>query len=95
VTTNSLYIKFEQGYGSLRIGDHRGKKKYKYTWNIRVDSGGQDVILEERYNFATYKNAEPFILWMKEQFEKKRQADKCSKEIINSLLTKASMTTSQ
>jgi len=38
--TGSIYIKFKGGdsfLGSLRIGDHPGKSKYKYTWNLRYD----------------------------------------------------------
>ena len=94
VTTNSLYVKFNKGYGSLRISDHRGKKKYSYTWNIRVDRNFVDKVEDSRY-YSSYKNAEKFILWMKEQFEKKGQADQCAKEIISSRLTQASMTTSE
>lgn len=36
--TDSAYIKFPHwGLGSLRIGDHKGKKKYTYRWRIRLD----------------------------------------------------------
>ena len=34
VTTSSIYIKTPDGY-SLRVGDHDGKQKYKYKWNLR------------------------------------------------------------
>ena len=33
VTTSSIYCKTPDGY-SLRIGDHRGKEKYSYKWNL-------------------------------------------------------------
>ena len=34
----SCYIKFgESRLRSLRIGDHRGRKKYRYKWNLRVN----------------------------------------------------------
>lgn len=33
VTTSSIYLKTPDGY-SLRIGDHNGKVKYKYKWNL-------------------------------------------------------------
>lgn len=33
--TGSQYIKFKDPrVGSLRIGDHRGKEKYRYKWNL-------------------------------------------------------------
>ena len=38
VTTTSFYIKFEdERLRSLRVGDHGGKKKYRYKWNLRLD----------------------------------------------------------
>lgn len=33
VTTSSIYCKTPDGY-SLRIGDHQGKEKYSYKWNL-------------------------------------------------------------
>lgn len=33
VTTSSIYCKTPDGY-SLRIGDHRGREKYSYKWNL-------------------------------------------------------------
>ncbi len=35
--TGSLYIKFELIPHSLRVGDHRGRQKYRYRWNLRDD----------------------------------------------------------
>ena len=36
--TGSIYIKFDAAnIGSLRIGDHKGRDKYKYRWNLRTD----------------------------------------------------------
>ncbi len=38
--TGSQYIKFEDPrLGSLRIGDHKGREKYRYKWNLMV--GGE------------------------------------------------------
>lgn len=38
VTTESVYVKFEdQRLCSLRIGDHDGKERYRYKWNLRSD----------------------------------------------------------
>lgn len=37
-TTGSIYIRFEeQRMSSVRIGDHDGREKYKYKWNLRSD----------------------------------------------------------
>lgn len=37
--TGSIYIKFEdKRIGSLRIGDHQGRQKYRYRWNLWVGS---------------------------------------------------------
>lgn len=33
VTTSSIYGKMPDGYG-IRIGDHRGKEKYSYKYNL-------------------------------------------------------------
>lgn len=41
VTTSSRYLKFEDDrIGSIRVGDHPGKKKYGYRWNILLGSDG-------------------------------------------------------
>lgn len=32
-STSSIYCKMQDGY-SLRIGDHKGKEKYSYKWNL-------------------------------------------------------------
>lgn len=37
-TTGSIYIKFPHwGLGSIRIGDHPGRKCYAYRWRVRTD----------------------------------------------------------
>ena len=37
-TTGSCYIRFKDNrIGSIRIGDHDGRDKLKYKWNIRTD----------------------------------------------------------
>ena len=37
-TTGSAYIRFDDNrIGSVRLGDHAGRKKLKYKWNIRTD----------------------------------------------------------
>ena len=43
--TDSVYVKFEdKRIGSLRIGDHDGREKYKYRWNLRSDMVTERVI---------------------------------------------------
>lgn len=35
---NSVYLKFKDiRLCSVRIGDHNGREKYRYKWNIEVD----------------------------------------------------------
>lgn len=37
VTTNSIYLKLDYGVGnSIRIGDHKGKRQYKYRYNVDI-----------------------------------------------------------
>ena len=40
---NSVYLKFQdKRLGSVRIGDHSGREKYRYKWNIEI--GGETRI---------------------------------------------------
>ena len=44
---NSVYLKFrDPGMKSIRIGDHKGREKYKYKWNL--DIGGKRRIEWDR-----------------------------------------------
>ena len=37
VTTSSIYLKVDYGLcHSIRVGDHKGKKKYKYRYNVDI-----------------------------------------------------------
>lgn len=37
ITTSSIYLKLDYGVAnSIRIGDHRGKKQYKYRYNVDI-----------------------------------------------------------
>jgi hypothetical protein len=37
-TTSSVYIRFaDPRNASIRIGDHDGKSRYRYKWNVRTD----------------------------------------------------------
>lgn len=39
--TGSTYLKFlEPGMGSIRVGDHDGREKYHYRYNVRLDHQG-------------------------------------------------------
>lgn len=39
ITTNSVYLKFDDGVlGSMRISDHKGKKRLKYKYNLTLGS---------------------------------------------------------
>lgn len=50
VTTNSTYIKMDYGVAkSVRIGDHRGKKHLKYTFNV-----GTHIVKNHKQNGRYY-----------------------------------------
>ena len=52
ITTNSCYLKLDYGVcGSIRIGDHRGKKKYKFKFNLCLDLD-KSYIADGRYYFS-------------------------------------------
>lgn len=54
-TTNSVYIKLDYGLANgIRIADHRGKKKYKYRYNVMNDLKEDYMAIDdgfERYYF--------------------------------------------
>ena len=40
--TGSVYIRFDDiRMGSIRLGDHEGRSKLKYKWNVRSDIKGK------------------------------------------------------
>jgi len=42
--TGSIYIKFKNNkIGSLRLGDHDGREKYRYRFNVRSDMAGTNT----------------------------------------------------
>lgn len=46
-TTGSVYIKFtDERYGSMRVADHTGKKRYAFKWNVWVSD--KRILLRER-----------------------------------------------
>lgn len=47
-STSSIYIKLDYGVGgSIRIGDHPGKKHLGYTFNVDMNSTQEDVLIQE------------------------------------------------
>lgn len=45
--TGSVYVKFgDSRLRSLRIGDHDGRSKYKYKWNLRSDIASSGEIMD-------------------------------------------------
>ena len=42
--TGSSYLKFQRrGIGSIRVGDHAGREKYHYRYNVRLDHRGEPM----------------------------------------------------
>ena len=46
-TTASIYAKTPDGH-SLRIGDHKGKERWAYRWNLRLDLKSSFWMVEVR-----------------------------------------------
>ena len=52
VSRSSVYIKFEdERLRSLRISDHKGKRKYPYKWNIILGSRTYETSESKRFFF--------------------------------------------
>lgn len=55
VTTDSIYLKLDYGvFKSIRISDHPGKSKYKYTFNLYAEYSGSTYKVDrgvDRYYF--------------------------------------------
>ena len=73
VTTTSFYVKFEdERLRSLRVGDHPGRSKYRYKWNLRLDLEKSYVDNHEgiiRYYYC-YKELDKMILHMQNYLAK-------------------------
>jgi len=55
ITTNSHYIKIDYGLcNSLRIADHKGKKKLAYRYNLRVDLRGFHIDNSKKWEQYIY-----------------------------------------
>jgi hypothetical protein len=67
--TGSIYIKFPHwALGSIRIGDHTGRAKYHYKWEIRTDMEESDYAV--RIIDGTYVFKPTAIDLLVEAFEK-------------------------
>lgn len=64
-STSSIYIKLDYGLANgIRIADHKGKKKYKYRYNVMNDLEKDYKTIDrgfERYYF-TPKNIRKMVL---------------------------------
>ncbi len=63
-TTRSIYLKIDYGVcGGIRISDHRGKKKYRYKFNLIEQYKGPKQINDRGYirMFYDYNNTEKLI----------------------------------
>lgn len=63
-TTRSIYIKLDYGVcGGIRISDHKGKKKYRYKFNLIKGYKGPKQILDRGYNrlYYNYENTDELI----------------------------------
>ena len=87
VTTDSFYIKFkDERLRSLRVGDHGGKKKYRYKWNLRLDMHKFEKTVKKgavRY-FYPIDQLPQLILHMQRYLRKCQQSD--NKETTNAKL---------
>ena len=63
-TTKSVYLKLDYGACcGIRISDHRGKKKYKYKFNLIKQYEGSKTVLDKGFIrlFYNYNNTEELI----------------------------------
>lgn len=63
-TTRSIYLKLDYGVcGGIRISDHKGKKKYRYKFNLIKQYKGPKKINDRGYirMFYDYNNTEELI----------------------------------
>jgi hypothetical protein len=60
-TTGSVYVRFEDHrMGSVRIGNHAGRDKYQYKFNIRSDMDGKGRWLKPE---NTWRYFQPMQTW--------------------------------
>lgn len=65
-TTKSVYLKLDYGACcGIRISDHRGKKKYKYKFNLIKQYKGPKTVLDKGFIrlFYNYNNTEELIAY--------------------------------
>lgn len=62
-TTGSVYVRFEDPrIGSVRIGNHDGREKYQYKFNIRADKKGEGFWTKSQNIWRYYQ---PLHSWHK------------------------------
>lgn len=60
---NSCYVKFsEEKMGSLRVSNHKSRKKYHYRWELRLDFD-EDVVIRKPHKRYLYclRNAKNLV----------------------------------
>ena len=63
-TSKSIYLKIDYGVcGGIRISDHKGKKKYKYKFNLIEQYKGKKQINDKGFVrfFYDYSNTEKLV----------------------------------
>ena len=78
-TTGSVYIRFDDvRMGSIRIGDHPGREKLKYKWNIRLDKVKEGWRKDDTWRYYVrhnnWKNIIPFIQKRAEEVKQWKEA---------------------
>ena len=77
-TTKSVYLKLDYGACcGIRISDHRGKKKYKYKFNLIKQYEGSKTVLDKGFIrlFYNYNNTEELITDSKKEWIKSKLKD--------------------
>jgi len=63
-TTKSIYLKLDYGVCcGIRISDHKGKKKYRYKFNLIKQYKGPKLVIDKGYlrMFYDYNNTDALI----------------------------------
>ncbi len=63
-TTKSIYLKLDYGVCcGIRISDHKGKKKYRYKFNLIKQYNGPKLVIDKGYlrMFYDYNNTDALI----------------------------------
>jgi len=81
VTTSSIYIKTPDGF-SLRVGDHNGKKKYTYKWNLLLGYSKKGFWEKDRGVWRFYcSNAETIANEINKNIQQKKSIEPLLKNL--------------